>query len=31
MNVRHALAFTLDKGLAHFTRNLGLPDLAGKE
>ena len=24
-------AFTLDKGLAHFARNLGLPDLAGKE
>ena len=24
-------AFKLDKGLAHFARNLGLPDLAGKE
>ena len=24
-------AFTLDKGLAHFTQNLGLPDLAGEE
>ena len=24
-------AFTLDKGLVHFARNLGLPDLAGKE
>ena len=23
-------AFTKDKGLAHFSRNLGLPDLAGK-
>ena len=24
-------AFKLDKGLAHFARNLGFPDLAGKE
>ena len=24
-------AFKLDKGLAHFARNLGLPDWAGKE
>ena len=24
-------AFTKDKGLAHFARNLGLPDLAGEE
>ena len=24
-------AFKLDKGLAHFARNLGLLDLAGKE
>ena len=24
-------AFKLDKGLAHFAQNLGLPDLAGKE
>ena len=24
-------AFKLNKGLAHFARNLGLPDLAGKE
>ena len=24
-------AFTKDKGLAHFARNLGLPDLAGRE
>ena len=24
-------AFTKDKGLAHFSRNLGLPDLTGEE
>ena len=24
-------AFTKDMGLAHFARNLGLPDLAGEE